>query len=241
MKNRVSRTLIAAGIVACIVCGIASSEVTPIENILVVDENGMGIFPGLSTMDPVTVEGIALNSAGELNSSPDNQDFIVYVQDDTAGAMVYSGEWYGGGIPVRGTCTAGMRIRVTSLTGFYKGQTNLNDRHSIANDMIIEELEMVGVPEPGTVSNINEATVFDQTCRIGGEKLQGTLRRIEDCWISDGVWPAASQSAFLTIRDPSGAQMGLRLVGAGDFFENSQPATRFDIVGIFEQEDSDSP
>jgi len=215
-----------------------SATITPIGNILVEDSTGNGAFSGLTTMDKVTIEGVALNDPDIFSGDPANLDFILFVQDDTGSIEVYSGAWYGGGARNYPTIKAGDRVRVTGLTGFYGGQTNVNERHNPDQKFVIEILGSGETPKPLVIEDLTSATQFDSTLKTGGEFYQGRLVILKNVKIVDGTW---GNGAILTVTDPKGGKITLELRAATKIGDNSAPVGAFDVIGVFNQEDTEAP
>jgi len=84
-------------------------------------------------------------------------------------------------------------VCVTGYYLFYKGKTNVNERHSNvdSNDFTIEVLEHgVGLPRPevvelGELKDGDDEFIFDSSRQSGCEHYQGMLVRINDVSFSD--------------------------------------------------------
>lgn len=192
----------------------------------------------------------------------------IYIQGDTndhAGTVVWMGQCYdlvpgGDGTYTdpnwtyelyqlsHDPCTAyeikpGDKVRVTGLLKFYKGKTNINERHNTDpdNDVTIELLEpAVGLPKPEVVTlselkHANDDFIFDHTRQTGCEYYQTRLIRINDVNIADcNDW---GSNNTLTIQG-SGRTFPVKLgIGPG-FTEYDCPSDQIDIIGILDQESS---
>ncbi|MBZ0257553.1 OB-fold nucleic acid binding domain-containing protein, partial [bacterium] len=140
----------------------SAQTITTIAEINACDDSGVATFPGISTLDYYTIEGVALNDADVFNGEGD-ASFILYVQDDTGGIQVYSGAWYEAGLAIYPVIQQGEHVRVTGLTGFYGGKTNINDRHNKDLTFTIERLGEAKMPEPYVITDLEAAQQFDQT------------------------------------------------------------------------------
>ncbi len=219
----------------------SAQEITPIGEINAVDDEGVATFPGLQTSDQFTIEGIALNDPGIFwGGEGERRDFILFMQDDTGGIQVYSGGWYGGGVPnyPNVNVQVGDRLRVTGLTGSFGGKTNINERHNKDQKFEIENLGHVGEPEPIPITDFATATQFDPTRETGGEYYQGRLVVLKNAKIIEGTW---ENGGMLTVADPSGGTIQVELRYSTGIGEHPLPQGTFDIVGIFDQEDVEPP
>jgi hypothetical protein len=136
----------------------------------------------------------------------------------------------------------GDRVRVTGYYLFYKGKTNVNERHSNvdSNDFTIEVLERgVGLPRPKVVSldelkDVNDAFIFDVSRQSGCEHYQGLLIRVNGVSFVDanGWGPGAE----LTVTD--GVRTFAVKLGRGSGFYGGSDnlSETFDVIGIMDQE-----
>ncbi|RJP27486.1 MAG: hypothetical protein C4527_12880 [Candidatus Omnitrophota bacterium] len=236
------RFVIAATILLCLpVVSVFSQVITPIGDINSVDEQGLPTFPGLQTSDKYTIEGIVINEPTVFwGGSGERADFILFVQDETGGIQVYSGGWYGGGaltyadVPLQ----VGDRVRVTGLTGSFGGKTNINERHNKDQKFEIVNLGHVGEPTPMPITDLAAAIQFDHTRQTGGEYYQGRLVELQNVHIVDGVW---ENGGMLTVADPAGGTMQVELRYSTKIPDSPQPEGIFNIVGVFNQEDTETP
>ena len=99
----------------------------------------------------------------------------------------------------------GDKVRVTGLTKFYGGKTNINERHTTDpnNDVKIELVQLgAGLPQPQVITlnmikDVNDNFIFDQTRQTGGEYYQSRLVRINNVHFVDAnLW---APGATLTI------------------------------------------
>jgi hypothetical protein len=142
----------------------------------------------------------------------------------------------------------GDKIRVTGLVMFHNGKTNINEQHSTGpdNDITIELVELgKGLPEPEviTLSQVKDGSdnfIFDSTRQTGCEYYQARLVRINDVnFVDANLW---APNATMTIRDNTGRTFPVLLgIGSGISVGSNNLPTQFDIIAIFDQEDTSSP
>jgi hypothetical protein len=223
-----------------LICTVSvGQELTTCAEINAVDEDGLPTFPGLQTMNRYTIEGIVLNDPFVFNSET-TESVIMFVQDETGGIQVFSGSFYGGGKAVYGGVNVrqGDRVRVTGLTGFYGGKTNMNDRHNKDNTFDIEVLGAVGDPAPFVIEDLSAATEFDASRASGGEYYQGRLVRLKNVKIVGGEWVP---HGMVVVEDVIGGQINVKLCFGTHIADEIPPDGVFDLVGIFNQEDTTAP
>ena len=61
---------------------------------------------------------------------------------------------------------------------------------------------------------------------------------MENVHIVSGLWGSGN---FLLLSDDSGSTIPMLLSSEGDFNDKSMPQEHFSVLGIFDQEDTDSP
>jgi len=214
-----------------------------------VDGDGLGVHPlvGADYRDPenrVTVEGIALNTTGEiLPLYGDRGMYTIFLQDKTGGLQVWAGSWWYVGewlppeyVPVE----AGDLVRVEGFLANHNGKVFINHRHSADPQLRFRVTILqkgVGMPEPKLIPSISACNYFDQTRAGGGEKYQTQWCRISNVQIVSGAW---GNDAELTISDGTG-ELTMKLSSQGDFDSYSAPSGKFDVIGIFDQEDPELP
>ena len=230
-------------------------------NLQEVDGDGIYVHPGVGTSMVFTVEGIILNRPEEMVDT--SEQWQMYVQGengDHAGTAVYmrkfnfpTGEGYSEqewasevnraehDINSNYKFQPGDRVRVTGLTWFYKGKSNINEQHRVspAYDFVIDLIDpAVGLPEPEVIELdmiVNEPNIpiFDYT-RLGGcERYQGMLVRINDVNIVGENW---GPGQLMEIKDGSGRYFNLLLGRGQGFAKYSKPTGQISVVGIFDQE-----
>jgi hypothetical protein len=210
-----------------------------------VDEEGVGTHP-LVGADPlpenrVIVEGIALNTTGEILDPAEM--YTIFLQDETGGLQVWAGMWWYGDewrpaeyISVE----AGDRVRVEGFLADHNGKVFINDRHSASPDIrfTVAILEKgAGMPEATLIPSISACNYFDSTRAGGAEKYQTRWCRINGVEIVSGNW---ANNEELIISDGSG-ELTMLLSSEGDFDAYSAPQGKFDVIGIFDQEDLELP
>ena len=140
----------------------------------------------------------------------------------------------------------GDKVRVTGLTQFYGGKTNIGERHNTDpdNDVVIELVQLgAGLPEPEviTLSQVKDASdnfIFDSTRQTGGEYYQGRLVRINGVhFVNDANW---GPNGKLIISDGTRTLPLWLGIGPGIKTGSNNLATNFDVIGIFNQENSNT-
>ncbi|MBN2183144.1 MAG: hypothetical protein JW715_14625 [Sedimentisphaerales bacterium] len=235
-----------------------------------VTQDGYGTY---AAGDKVTISGILLNAPEQiLDPTPGSGDmggeWQVYIQgegDDHAGTALWLGQYYSkvsssddykdeellselcriNRDPSTGYIfNVGDRIRVTGWYKFYKGKTNINEKHEKDSffDFKIELIKpAAGLPQPEVVKldelkDINDEYIFDAERLSGCEYYQSRLIRIENVEVIDPEnW---GSNGTITVMDSNGHTFPVRLgLGAG-FTRYDCPAGKIDVVGIMDQESS---
>ncbi|MBN1513606.1 MAG: hypothetical protein JXB13_16440 [Phycisphaerae bacterium] len=139
-----------------------------------------------------------------------------------------------------------VEIRARAPGLFFRGKTNINEQHIKAPEQDFDVVLLgpaVGLPAPTviTLSDVKDAAdefLFDSTRQTGTERYQGSLVEISGVSFVDpaGWGPGAS----LTLTDGAGRTLPVLLGRSRGFVEYAAPAGPFSIVGIFDQEDTDS-
>jgi hypothetical protein len=234
-----------------------------------VDGDGVGTY---SATDKVIVTGIILNNPEEMLDPTSSESgmggqYQYYVQgegSDHAGTAVYMAQRYvymGGGVyttdqwsselwrlnhdPNTGyTFNAGDRVRITGWYMFYKGKTNINEKHKNEQfyDVNVELVTpAVGLPQPETITldlvkDSSNQFIFDQTRATGCEYYQARLVRVDDVnivnpanWALDGT---------VMVADKTGRTFPVKL-GIGDGFTRyACPTGQISVIAILDQESS---
>ncbi len=223
----------------------ATGALYDIWDLQAVNENGLGSHSlvGADWQNPenrVAVEGIALNTTGEMLDL--SEMYTIFLQDETGGLQVWAGRWWYGDLwvpPEYIPVEAGDRVRVEGFLANHNGKVFINDRHSSAPELrfkvtIVEK--SAGVPEPKLIASISACNYFDQTRAGGGERYQTQWCRLNNVEIVSGTWGNGEE---LIISDGTG-ELTMLLSSQGDF-AYPPPAGRFDVTGIFDQEDTEEP
>ncbi|MFA5239022.1 MAG: hypothetical protein WC476_04845 [Phycisphaerae bacterium] len=237
-----------------------------------VDQDGVGtynaegkvIIEGIILNNPADmVDPTANYQAEPVDMGGQWQIFVQGRGDDHAGTAVYMGQnyellpWI---YPPDGSYTdpnwikemkrlnasqfgPGDKVRVTGYYMFYKGKTNINERHesSDANNFTIELLENgAGLPRPEVITlddvkDVNDDFIFDPDRTIGCEYYQGRLVRINDVsfvgdannWAPDAELQITDGAKTFTVK------LGL---GTGIYAGSNNLTAPFDVIGIFDQE-----
>jgi hypothetical protein len=244
------------------------AEVTH-QQLQAVDGDGVGTY---AATDKVIINGIVLNNPEEIldptsSTSGMGGQYQFYIQGDSndhAGTAVYMAQRYvfmGGGYyseeqwsselcrlnhaPNTGyTFKAGDRVKITGWYMFYKGKTNINEKHK-TDPFYDVDVELVtpaaGLPQPEniTLSLVKDASnqfIFDQSRAAGCEYYQARLVRVDDVNITDpNNW---APNATLTVADNTGRTFPVKL-GIGDGFTRYPcPTGQIGVIAIFDQEAS---
>lgn len=144
----------------------------------------------------------------------------------------------------------GDKVRITGLTKFYGGKTNINERHDTDpdNDFTIELIAIgKGLPTPEVITldqvkDANDNFIFDQNRQTGCEYYQGRLVRVNNVsFVDPSGW---APNATLTITDGMrtfpvklGIGPGIAIYSGANY----NLGQTFDVIGIFDQEDGSWP
>lgn len=139
----------------------------------------------------------------------------------------------------------GDRVKATGLLKFYKGKTNINERHSTNpdNDLSIELTEAgVGLPQPEVITiddvkDSNDDFIFDPNCEFGCEYYQGRLVKLNDIYFVDAnSWGPNAEMEITDGQKTFPLKLG---IGWGIRAGSNNLTEPFDVVGIFDQESWD--
>jgi len=235
-----------------------------------VNENGAGTY---TATDKVIVTGIVLNTPEQtLDPTPGSVEmggeWQMYIQgegSDHAGTAVWLGQNYSN-VSSSDDYTdqelvdemyrintdpntayvfnIGDRVKVTGWYKFYKGKTNINEKHEKDSffDFQIELIKpAVGLPQPEaiTINQVKDRSndfIFDPDRLTGCEYYQSRMVRIENVYVMDpNHW---EPNGTVTISDDSGLTFPV-LLGIGEGFKRYDcPEGRIDVIGIMDQESS---
>jgi hypothetical protein len=192
------------------------------------------------------------------------QIFVQGVDGDHAGTTLWMGQKYSrmGGTDYSEADWASEMARVNydgdhqiqagdliSVTGYVmdrNGKVMINERHSSSPlmDFTVDWLDASpGLPSPemitlDAVKDSSDQAIFDSTRFTGGEYYQGQLVRINDVQFTADSISKWAPGAMLTITDGQGHTLPV-VLGLGEVFQSpSNLNGTFDIVGIFNQENS---
>lgn len=214
-----------------------------------VDALGNGTHPNLSqAVERVAFRGVALNTSTDyLPAAPVWQVYVQGIDGATGGIALFEGFFPGHQAATLHALNveAGDIVDVTGFLGFHNGKTNVNTRHAAVPlfEVVIVQ-KAAGLPEPTVIPSIADCNFFDssdlipgvdQYRRTGGERYQGTWCKLEGVQFVSGTW---ANGQTVTITDDSGENLAMLLSGVGDFTGNPAPQGRFDVVGLFDQEDA---
>lgn len=141
----------------------------------------------------------------------------------------------------------GDKIRVTGLLMPHGGKANINEQHDTDpdNDITIELIELgAGLPEPEviTLSQVKDANnnfIFDYTRATGCEYYQSRLVRINNVHFVDvNLWAPGVKT--MQISDGTRTLPLWLGIGPGITTNSNNLPANFDVIGIFNQEDSDT-
>jgi len=257
----------------CVSAAFAADPCTPAthEQFQAVDQDGVGTYntAGKVVLEGIVLNkpGNMLDPTPNYQPEPVDmggqwQMFIEGEGDDHAGTALWMGQNYellawidpGGSYDDANWISEmsrlnsaqfgpGDRVRVTGYYLFYKGKTNVNERHSNndANDFTIELLERgAGLPRPEVVTldelkDVNDDFIFDPAREYGCEYYQGRLVRVNGVSFYGNVnnW---GPDADMTITDGV-KTFPLKLgLGRGIYPGSNNLNDTFDVIGIFDQE-----
>ncbi|NIP28113.1 MAG: hypothetical protein GWN55_11660 [Phycisphaerae bacterium] len=209
-------------------------------------------------LDPTPNEYVPYGPGGQW------QIYIRGEDDDHAGTAIWMGQCYDNIPGGDGTYTdqewldeiyrlsndpltdyefaPGDRVKVTGLLKFYRGKTNINERHSADpyNDLTIELVEAgAGLPQPEVITlddvkDGNDNFIFDPSRLTGCEYYQGRLVKINNVSFVD----ASSWGPDADMEITDGHKTFPVKLGRGWGFRpgSSNLSEPFDVVGIFDQE-----
>ncbi|MCC6485295.1 MAG: hypothetical protein IT209_10655 [Armatimonadetes bacterium] len=244
-------------LLASFICGnacVAFGAADTLWDYQAVDGSGYGIHPKVwaDETDPdsrIVVEGVALAGYNEI-LDPATQ-YTAFIQDDTSdrgGIQAWTGKFFYGDALwnlLRTTdyidFAAGDRLRLTGLIAdMGRGKVVMNNRgHSGAPNLVwhVEIIGHPGLPDPQLIDSVSACNYFDSARAGGGELYQTRLVMLHGVQITNGEWGV---NKLLTIGDTTG-QIGMLLSAMGDFGQHPQPQGRLSVIGIFDQEDDQSP
>ncbi len=136
----------------------------------------------------------------------------------------------------------GDRVKITGLLKFYKGKTNINERHSADpyNDLTVELLEAgVGLPQPEVITlddvkDGNDSFIFDSSRLTGCEYYQGRLVKINNVsFVDPNSWGPDAEMEITDGQKTFSIKLG---IGWGIRPGLNNLTEPFDVVGIFDQE-----
>jgi len=260
---RLARYVFAVGVLTGIMGSAGGAFADTIWDYEAVDASGYGTHPmvganpydgyGDPTQNQVTLEGVVIGGTGDFvdRNVPGYGAYpfamySIWVQDDNAekgGIQCWAGAGYWWDTePVWRTwpdIDAGSRVEVTGWLADYNGKVFINDRHDCELMWTVTVLGSPGMPAAEVIPNIADANYFDQTRAVGGERWQTRWVEFEDVQIVGGAenWGTGGE---VIISDTNGDDnLVMKLSVMGDFDSTTAPAGTFDVVGVFDQEDTD--
>jgi hypothetical protein len=200
------------------------AQVLPIAEITEIDQYGFPTKLGQA----VTVTGVVTVASGIFNE--ESGDLDVYIQDGTGGVNLFT----------RGL--KGIRLSLGDSV-IVTGKVNQGGSSPIEGitRLKIEKAVNISVVASGTVPRPVVVTAADlaQASEPPLEPYEGLLVMIADATIESGQWPTEpGVGATITIGDPSGATLPLRIDGDTDIGGTDRPDEPFLVVGVVVQNSS---
>ena len=205
----------------------------------------------------VDIEGIVISSPHDFTQVEGSgwRYWQIYVQSETepAGIAIFQGKpWASSWPPPYPDVQAGDRVRINGFVADHLGKPNINARHSATPmmDFTVEIVDHPGMPAPVEIPDLDDCNYFsnqrlDEPGKRGGEFYQAQWCKLTDVWITDppaedppwgdGWGWGAGKSVLVT--DDSGGTLPLYLSDVGDFDDYFPPVGKFDVLGVFDQED----
>jgi len=203
-------TSIAGGELSAIKFSPRGYSVIPIEMLRAVDANGVPLAIGqtVAVNGVVTLEGFVVSGTV----------LAIYAQDETAGVFVSGGNLFDFDFIGRGE-----EFTFFGRVGVDRGLTRIE----VQTNGGLTSTGFPGEPEPQILS-INQALAR-------AEALEGSLIRLQSLTRVGGTWPQSGGSANLTMRDPTGAELTLRINAPADISEYPEPEWPRDVIGVLGQ------
>ncbi len=202
---------------------------------------GYGTYPKVDA-DPadankVTFTGLVIGGTEDFVSR--TAGFAMYslwVQDPNStkgGIQCWAGPWSDwSAYPI---IHGGTRVSITGWLANNNGKVFVNDRHSPALMWTVQVLDPnAGMPAPQIIPSVSACNYFDATRAGGGELYQTRWVELQNVEIVSGTWGAGNS---LTISDSTGT-LTMLLSGMGDFNSFAAPTGKFNVYGVFDQEDT---
>ena len=169
--------------------------------------------------DTVTVAGIVTTPNFATAGSRSEYG----LQDPTAGIIIYTGAFDAG-------LQLGDSVEVTGVLTSYNGKKEI---HPYAPEGVT--VVSSGNPIP-PFQDLTLAEIL-----LDPESYESELVRVDSVTIVSGNWPNPGNNSNLTITDPSGATLTMRVDKDTDVDEGSEPVGYFVLHGILGQYDSSEP
>ncbi|MBT4033653.1 MAG: T9SS type A sorting domain-containing protein [Candidatus Marinimicrobia bacterium] len=166
----------------------------------------------------VTIQGIvtSVNFAEEGGSE-------YAIQDPTGGIVAFSWDFDAG-------LLIGDAVTITGEIDFYNGKSEIVPE--TPQDVIIES-------SGNSLPEFQVLTIAE--ILADGEAYDSELGRIDSVTIISGTWPSAGSNANLTITDPSGETLTMRIDKETEIDENDPLLGYFNVQGVIGQFDSSEP
>lgn len=155
-----------------------------------------------------------------------------------------------GGDHVASPIRAGDLVEVRARVGlFYGGKMNINEAHSNqpGNDFEVVLLQAgYGLPQPASVAlselkDLDGNFLFDPTRGSGPEHYQATRVRLSNVKLTADTIANWGRNRDLAVEDASGRTLPIHLGYHPSFAATPPPTDWIDVIGIFDQADSQAP
>ena len=228
-----------------------------------VDADGYGTHPlvganpydgnGDPTQNQVTIAGVVIAGTGDFvdrnipgfGSYPFAM-YSIWVQDDNAakgGIQCWAGAGYWWDTePVWRTWPdvhAGSRVEVAGWLADYNGKVFINDHHDNELMWTVTVLSNPGMPAAEVIPSVGVCSDFQQDRLSGGERWQTRWVKLEDVEIVGGAENWGTNGEVIISDTDGDDNLVMKLSVMGDFDGYGPPTGTFDVVGVFDQEDTD--
>ncbi len=137
-----------------------------------------------------------------------------------------------------------VEVRAKAPGLFFRGKTNINEQHQKTPEADFEIVLLEAAEDPlapehvltlPDVKDAGDQFIFDSTRATGAEHYQGDFVEFQDVQFTAGTW---GPDQTMTISDGAGRTLPVLLGRGNGFSRYSAPTGPFDIVGVFDQEDT---
>jgi hypothetical protein len=245
---RGTEVLALASVVCAFVAASGGARADTLWDYEAVDALGCGTHARVNAVpgddNRVVLEGLVIGGSRDF-TDPDGAFamYSIWLADDgdvKGGMQCWAGPWNkAGGWDAYPEVAAGSRVRVTGWLADHNGKVFMNDRHSTALLWTVEVLDNdAGMPAPQVIPSVASCNFFDASRVGGGELWQTRWVTLEDVEIVGGTagWGPDGE---VIISDTGGLDnLVMKLSVMGDFDLHAAPTGKFDVVGLFDQEDT---